>query len=392
MSRIYLSPPDAGEADRASLLAAFDSGWLAPVGPDLERFERDMAELVGLRHAVALSSGTAALHLALLELGVGPGDDVLVSTFTFVASATAVTAVGASPVFVDSDEATWNMNPDLLAEVLAARARAHRLPAAVVLVDLYGQCADYDRIIPLCERYGVPVVEDAAEALGATFAGRPAGSFGRFGVFSFNGNKIITSTGGGMLVTDDGRAAEHVRHLATQAREPAPYYEHHELGYNYRLSNLLAALGRSQLADLPRRVARRRAINARYREALADLPLTFMPEAPYGTATCWLTCLTIDRSASGLTPDDVRLALEERDIEARRTWKPMHLQPVFAEAEAWVNGTAQRLFESGLCLPSGSSLSDEQQDEVIAAFRTCFDSLPAGTTAGGARSANAGRA
>jgi dTDP-4-amino-4,6-dideoxygalactose transaminase len=193
-----------------------------------------------------------------------------------------------------------------------------------------------------------------------------------------------------MLLTDDGRAAEHVRHLATQAREPAPYYEHRELGYNYRLSNLLAALGRSQLADLPRRVARRRAINARYREALADLPVTFMPEAPYGTATCWLTCLTVDRSASGLTPDDVRLALEERDIEARRTWKPMHLQPVFAEAEARVDGTAQRLFESGLCLPSGSSLSDEQQDEVIAAFRSCFDSSPAGSIAGAARSANAG--
>jgi dTDP-4-amino-4,6-dideoxygalactose transaminase len=309
---------------------------------------------------------------------VGPGDDVLVSTFTFVASAAAVTAVGASPVFVDSDEATWNMDPDLLAEELAARARARRLPAAVVLVDLYGQCADYDRILPLCERYGVPVVEDAAEALGATYAGRPAGSFGRFGVFSFNGNKIITSTGGGMLVTDDGRAAEHARHLATQAREPTPYYEHRELGYNYRLSNLLAALGRSQLADLPRRVSRRRAINARYRAALGDLPVAFMPEAPYGTATCWLTCLTIDRSACGMGPDDVRLALEERDIEARRVWKPMHLQPVFAEAEARVDGTAQRLFESGLCLPSGSSLTDGQQDQVIAAFRECFESRGAG--------------
>lgn len=369
MTRVHLSPPDVGPADRDALLSAFDSGWVAPAGPEIGAFERELAQVAARSHGVALSSGTAALHLALLELGVGRGDDVLVSTFTFVASANAVTYAGARPVFIDSEEASWNMNPDLLAEELRARASTGRAPKAVVVVDLYGQCADYGRIVPLCEEYGVPLIEDAAEALGASWAGRPAGSFGQLAVFSFNGNKIITTSGGGMIVTDDEAVAGHVRHLATQARDPAPHYEHSEIGFNYRMSNLLAALGRSQLADLPRRVARRRDINRRYREALADFPVGFMPESAGGASTSWLTCITLDPRDTAISPEGLRLALEAHDIEARPTWKPMHLQPVFKGAPARVDGTSERLFAMGLCLPSGSSLTDGQQDLVISVVR-----------------------
>lgn len=366
MSRIWLSPPDVTGDDRARLIAAVDGGWIAPVGPDLDGFEAETAVACGRTHAVGLSSGTAALHVALLELGVSAGDEVLVSTFTFVATANAVCHVGATPVFIDADAETWQMSPDLLAEELGARQRAGRsMPAAAVVVDLYGQCADYDRIAPLLAESGVPLIEDAAEALGATYRGRPAGSFGVAAILSFNGNKIITTSGGGMLVTDDVNLARRCCHLSTQAREPAPHYEHTEVGYNYRLSNLLAAFGRGQLADLTRRVAGRRAINQRYRAALAELPgLAFMPEADYGTSTCWLTCITIDPGLP-VTPDAIRLHLESHDIEARPTWKPMHLQPVFADAPARVDGTSARLFATGLCLPSGSTLTDGDQDRVI---------------------------
>lgn len=347
------------------LRAAFDSGWLAPAGPEIDLFEQELAAAVGLPFAVALSSGTAALHLALIELGVGAGDDVLVSTFTFAATANAVTYVGARPVFIDSDETSWNMNPDLLAEELAVRAHTGRLPKAVIAVDLYGQCADYTRIAPMCAQYEIPLIEDAAEALGATCSGQPAGSWGTLNVFSFNGNKIITTSGGGMLATAEARAADHVRHLATQARDPAPHYEHSEIGYNYRLSNLLAALGRSQLADLPRRVAQRREINRQYRVDLAHLPLTFQPEAPYGSPTFWLTCITVDPAATHVSPVDMQAALARAHIEARPTWKPMHLQPVFAGADCRVDGTAERLFRTGLCLPSGSSLTPADQLRVV---------------------------
>jgi dTDP-4-amino-4,6-dideoxygalactose transaminase len=363
MTRIYLSPPDVGPADRQMLEAAFDSGWIAPVGPDIALFEKEVAAVVGMPHTVALSSGTAALHLALLELGVGHGDDVLVSTFTFVATANAVTYVGARPVFIDSETGTWNMSPDLLAEELSLRARRGRLPKAVIVVDLYGQCADYGRIKPLCEEYDIPLIEDAAEALGATYAGQPAGSFGDFSVFSFNGNKIITTGGGGMLATLGTGAADHIRYLATQARNPAPHYEHTEIGYNYRLSNLLAALGRSQLADLGRRVARRRAHKARYREVLADLPVSFQPDAENGTATNWLTCVTVEPEAA-LTPVELISHLDSEGIEARPTWKPMHLQPIFLNTPSRVDGTAEGLFRRGLCLPSGSSLSDDDHQRV----------------------------
>ena len=292
--RIYLSPPHMGPAERELLLDAFDSNWIAPLGPHVDAFEREFCETVGVPHAAALSSGTAALHLALLMLGVGPGDEVLVSTFTFAATANAVTYLGAKPVFIDSDRETWNMDPGLLEEELAGCARRGKLPKAVIAVDLYGQCADYDRILAACGRYGVPLVEDAAEALGATYKGKPAGSFGAAAAFSFNGNKIITTSGGGMLVSRDAGLVERARYLSQQARDPAPHYQHSTIGYNYRMSNLLAAVGRGQLKVLEDRVSRKREIFRYYKSTLGGVPgLSFMPEAGYGCSNRWLTCMLV---------------------------------------------------------------------------------------------------
>jgi pyridoxal phosphate-dependent aminotransferase EpsN len=371
--RIYLSPPDIGDAERRLVMDAFDSNWVAPLGPHVDSFEREVADVVGCRHAAALSSGTAALHLALLMLGVGRGDRVFCSTFTFSASANPIVYQGAEPVFIESEPGSWNMHPGLLEEELAASARAGRLPKAVVVVDLYGQSADYDPIRAACARYDVPIVEDAAEALGASYKGRPAGSFGKLGVLSFNGNKIITTSGGGMLVADDAGLIERARFLATQARDPAPHYQHSTIGYNYRLSNICAAIGRGQLADLERRVARRRAIHDRYTRALSELPgLTFMPEAPYGHANRWLTCILVESELFGASHEEVRVALESANIEARPLWKPLHMQPVFSDCQYVGNRFSEGLFARGLCLPSGSSLSDAEVDrvvEVIAAAR-----------------------
>ena len=312
-----------------------------------------------IRAACATASGTAALHLALLLAGVSAGDEVVVPTLTFAATANAVNYIAATPVFIDVEPETWNLDPELLAGFLAERSRHGRLPAAVVSVDLYGQCADYDRIEPVCRRYGVALVEDAAEALGATFQGRAAGSFGRIGVFSFNGNKIITTSGGGMLVSQDPARGERARYLASQARDPAPHYEHSEIGYNYRLSNLLAALGRGQLRHLAERVARRQEVNKTYRAELADLPgITFMPCASYGASTSWLTCIMVDSRTFGASADDVRLRLEAEDIESRPAWKPMHLQPAFAGCSHVGGDVAAGIFATGLCLPSGSAMSE----------------------------------
>ncbi|HEY4928972.1 MAG TPA: aminotransferase class I/II-fold pyridoxal phosphate-dependent enzyme [Acidimicrobiales bacterium] len=370
MTRVYLSPPEVGPEERRMLLEAFDSNWIAPLGPDVDAFEAEFAERVGVANAVALSSGTAALHLALVMIGVGPGDEVLVPSFTFVATANAVVYQGAKPVFVDCSPDTWNMDPDLVAEDLDRRAAAGRLPAAVVTVDLYGQSCDYDRLLAACDRHGVPLVEDAAEALGATYRGRAAGSFGRMGVFSFNGNKIITTSGGGMLVTGSADEAERARYLATQAREPGPHYEHVTLGYNYRLSNLLAALGRAQLAGLDSRISRRRRINGRYREALGDLPgVGFLPVATYGEPNYWLTCITVDPEVAGTDRETIRLALEGHDIESRPTWKPLHLQPVFADNEVLGGAACARIFAHGLCLPTGSALADDDLDRVVEVVR-----------------------
>jgi len=368
--RIYLSPPHMGPAERGLLLDAFDSNWIAPLGPHVDAFEREFCHTVGVPHAAALSSGTAALHLALLMLGVGPGDEVLVSTFTFAATANAVAYLGAKPVFIDSDRETWNMDPGLLEEELAGCARRGKLPKAVIAVDLYGQCADYDRILAACGRYGVPLVEDAAEALGATYKGKPAGSFGAAAAFSFNGNKIITTSGGGMLVSTDAGLVERARNLSQQARDPAPHYQHSTIGYNYRMSNLLAAVGRGQLRVLEDRVSRKREIFRYYMSTLGGVPgLSFMPEAGYGCSNRWLTCILINSPRFGATREDIRLALERENIESRPPWKPMHLQPVFKECRIRGGPVSEELFERGLCLPSGTALRDADLERIAGVVR-----------------------
>jgi pyridoxal phosphate-dependent aminotransferase EpsN len=370
MGRIYLSPPHMSSHERALLLDAFDSNWIAPLGPHVDALEKEFAAIVGRKHSVALSSGTAALHLALLLLDVGPGDEVLTSTFTFAATANAVTYAGATPVFIDSDRATWNMDPDLLAEELHACARRNKLPKAVLVVDLYGQCADYEPIRRACARYEVPIIEDAAEALGASYDGHAAGTFGAVAAFSFNGNKIITAGGGGMLACDRADLAEQARFLATQARDPAPHYEHSVVGYNYRMSNLLAAVGRGQLQVLEDRVSQRRANFEFYRDTLGDVPgIAFMPENPRGRSTRWLSCILVEPEDFGATRDDVRLAMEAENIEARPTWKPMHLQPVFSDCRVRGGEVAEQIFEQGLCLPSGSNLRDEDLAGIAGVVR-----------------------
>ena len=365
-SRILLSPCHMGKHERDLLLDAFDSNWIAPVGPHVDGFEKDVAALVGSKHAVALSAGTAAIHLALRMLGVGPGDRVMASTLTFAATINPIVYQGADPVLIDCDYATWNMDPNLLESELKDAADRNELPKAVVVVDLYGQCADYDPIVEMCDRYEVPIVEDAAEALGSTYRGRHAGTLTQMGVYSFNGNKIITTSGGGMLVTDNAEWAEMGRHLATQAREPVPHYQHTKIGYNYRLSNLLAAIGRGQLQVLPDRVAARRENNRHYRDGLADIDgLRFMPEADFGVSNCWLTAFTLDPKKIHVTAEQIRQHLDSLNIEARNVWKPMHLQPVFRDCRVVGGAVSEDLFQRGLCLPSGSSLTYDDRLRVI---------------------------
>lgn len=365
-ARVYLSSPHMSGLEEEFVADAFASNWIAPLGPHVDAFEEEFCATVGAPHAVALSSGTAALHLALKLVGVAEGDEVFVSSLTFSASVNPIIYLGATPVFIDSERESWNMDPALLAEALEARARAGKLPRAVVVVHLYGQSADLDAIGELCARYSVAMVEDAAEALGATYGKIHPGTMGRAGIFSFNGNKMITTSGGGMLVSDDGELVAHARKLATQARDPAPHYEHSEIGYNYRLSGILAAIGRGQLRVLEDRVQARRRNFELYREALGELPgFTFMPEAPWGRHSRWLTCVTIDPGASGTDREAVRLALEEENIEARPVWKPMHLQPVFRRYPVFGRGVADDLFATGLCLPSGSNLAPEDLGRVV---------------------------
>ncbi len=362
MPRIYLSPPHLSGRELELLREAVESNWVAPLGPQVDAFERELAERVDVPYALALSSGSAALHLALIVLGIGPGDEVACSSFTFSSSANAVVYAHATPVFVDSDAATWTIDPELLERALAERPKIR----AVVAVDLYGQCCDYERLSAICERRGVVLVQDAAESLGSLYGDRPAGGQGAFGAFSFNGNKVITTSGGGMLVSRNEDWIAHARKLSTQAREPEPHYEHTEIGFNYRLSNLLAAVGRAQLEVLPDRGAARRSVNRRYRELLADVPgISFMPEAPYGRGNCWLTCIVVDPAEAGTDRETIRLALEAEDIESRPLWKPMHLQPVYADAPIVGGGVSAGLFEHGLCLPSGSALTAADQERIV---------------------------
>ena len=367
---ILLSTPHMGDRELEFVTEAFTTNWIAPVGPHVNAFEQEFCQVIDASHAAAVSSGTAALHLALKLVGVGVGDEVFCSTLTFSASANPIAYLGAKPVFIDSERISWNMDAQLLQAALAQRAKVGKLPKAVVLVHLYGQSADIDPIVQACQQYDVPVIEDAAEALGSTYKGRSPGTFGRAGIFSFNGNKIITTSGGGMLVSEDASIVGKARFLATQARDPAPHYQHSEIGYNYRMSNVLAGIGRGQLLVLQDRVAARRRNCEVYQAELGKLPgIEFMPEAPWGQSTRWLTCLTIDPSAFGADRETVRLALTEAQIEARPVWKPLHLQPIFADSECFGGEVAEDLFDRGLCLPSGSNLSDEDLDRVIQAIK-----------------------
>jgi pyridoxal phosphate-dependent aminotransferase EpsN len=371
MSRIYLSPPDISPQDHAAIEAVLASNWVAPVGPDLAAFETAVAARVGRTQALALNSGTAALHLALAALGIGPGDAVICPTLTFAASANPICYLGADPIFVDSEPRTWNIDPARLKVAL----EAHPEVKAVIVVHLYGQCADVEAIERLCRQYGVRLIEDAAEALGASCGGRMAGAMGKLSFFSFNGNKIITTSGGGMLLGDDAELVDKARYLASQAREPVRHYEHRAIGFNYRLSNLLAGLGLSQFADLDRRIAARRKHFEAYREALGDLPgLRFMPVKDPDAVNYWLTCLTLEPAHCPLTRDQLIDQLEANDIEARPIWKPLHLQPIFSERAYYGGSVAADLFSQGLCLPSGSGLSDDERERVIATIREAFQS------------------
>ena len=371
--RIWLSPPHMSGDETKRVDEAFASNWIAPLGPHVEAFEREVAGRVGARSALALASGTAALHLAGELLGVGRGDLVLCSSFTFSASIAPFYHKGARLSFIDSEPGSWNMSPAALERAFVSYAGRGDLPKAVVLVDLYGQSCDMDPLIDLCARHGVPVIEDAAEALGSSYKGRMCGTFGAFSALSFNGNKIITTSGGGMLLSDDEEAIARARFLATQARDPAPWYQHSTLGWNYRLSNVLAGIGRGQLAHLDERVAARRRIFDRYVDALGDVAgLSFMPEPEWSHTNRWLTTILLDEPIEA-SPLSVLEHMASLDIEGRPLWKPMHLQPVFEGAAYWPHEPGQDvcagLFERGLCLPSGSSLTTEQQDRVIAAVR-----------------------
>jgi dTDP-4-amino-4,6-dideoxygalactose transaminase len=362
LPRLYLSPPHLSGRELDLLREAIESNWVAPLGPQVDAFEREFSELCGVPHALALSSGTAALHLALVVLGIGAGDEVACSALTFAASANAIRYTGAAPVFVDADFETWTMDPELLGRALAERSAVR----AVVAVDLYGQCCDYDALAEVCARRGVTLVQDAAESVGSVYRGAPAGGQGALTAFSFNGNKVITTSGGGMLVSRNAEWIARARKLSTQAREPAPHYEHTEVGFNYRLSNLLAAVGRAQLEVLPERVDARRRVNERYRELLDGVPgISFMPAAPYGRSNCWLTCIVVDPDDSGTDRETIRLALEAEDIEARPLWKPMQLQPLYRDSPCYGGDVSAALFERGLCLPSGSALTDDDQRRVV---------------------------
>lgn len=367
--RILLSVPHMGGKEEEFVHDAFATNWLSTVGPNVDAFEGEFSRLIGLP-AVALSSGTAAMHLGLRLLGVGSGDEVFCPTLTFVATANPIAYLGARPVFLDCDRATWNLDPDILRQALKHRAAHNRLPRAVIVVHLFGQTADMDPIMEACNEYDVPVLEDAAEAIGATYKGKPAGTIAPVAVFSFNGNKMITTTGGGMLVAHDIEWVDRARFWSTQARDPGIAYEHSEMGYNYRMSNVLAGIGRGQLLVLNERIVRRREIAFGYRDGLADLPgLELMPQAAYGFHTNWLSCFLVNEKSFGVSRDDLIRALDEANIESRPIWKPMHMQKLYRDADCHSGGIAEDLFRRGICLPSSSSLSDDEQAKVIQVIR-----------------------
>ena len=374
-TRIYLSSPHMGRKELEYINRVFESNWIAPLGPEVNGFEKDLAAYTGVKHVAALSSGTAAIHLALIILGVEQGDEVLCSSFTFSGSVNPVLYQKAVPVFIDSEKDTWNMDPGLLEEAIKDRIARGKKPRALILVHLYGMPAKLEELLSLAEQYEIPVIEDAAEALGSSYDGRKLGSFGLMGILSFNGNKIITTSGGGALLSDNPEYVEKARFLATQARDPAPHYQHSHVGYNYRMSNVLAAIGRGQLEVIGDRLEKRREMNRFYRLLLGKIPgIEFLTE-PAGRffSNHWLTSITINpEKTDGITREKVRQHLEKENIETRPLWKPMHLQPVFKDYPAYVNGTSEKLFRNGLCLPSGSNLSSSDKERIAEALTGVF--------------------
>ncbi|HIF8756066.1 TPA: aminotransferase class I/II-fold pyridoxal phosphate-dependent enzyme [Legionella pneumophila] len=378
-SNILLSSPHIGEHEQQYVQEAFATNWVAPLGPNVDSFEKEVAEYIDTKSAVALSSGTAAIHLALVLLDVKPGDIVFASNFTFVATVNPILYQGATPVFIDSDLDTWNMSPVALERALRESKAKNQMPKAVIIVNLYGQSANYDALCELCNEYNVPIIEDAAESLGATYNNKYSGTFGKLGVFSFNGNKIITTSGGGMLVSEDENLIQRARFLSTQAREPVPHYEHTVVGYNYRMSNVLAGIGRGQLKVLEKRVKARRAIFDQYKQALESYPfIDMMPEINHGYSTRWLSTLVIKPTPNKIRPEEVIEQLKPFNIEARRTWKPMHRQPLFAGSKYYPHdeqfSVSDYLFDHGICLPSGSNLSSRDIDRVIHCLNGIFKS------------------
>ena len=371
--RIYLCLAHMSGKEQMYIKEAFDTNWVVPLGPNVNGFEKDLEEFVGEgKHVVALSAGTAAVHLALLACGVKPGDEVLVQSFTFCASSHPITYLGATPVFVDSEVDTWNMDPVLLEEAIQDRIeKTGKTPKAIVPVALYGMPYKVDEIMAVADRYGIPVIEDAAEGFGSRYDGRMLGTFGKYGVLSFNGNKMITTSGGGALICRTEEEARQTKFYATQARDAAPHYQHTHIGYNYRMSNICAGIGRGQMFVLDEHVARRRAIHTLYTELLKDVPGITVLQNPDGRfdSNFWLTCILVDPSVAGKTREDIRLKLDAENIETRPLWKPMHLQPVFVDAPFYGNGTSEHLFDIGLCLPSGPTLTDEDIRRVVDMIR-----------------------
>jgi dTDP-4-amino-4,6-dideoxygalactose transaminase len=372
--RIYLSSPHMGEMEFEFVKEAFDTNWIAPVGPHVDAFEEEICKLIGTKFAVALSSGTAAIHLALILSGVSTGDEVICSSFTFAASANPVVYEGAMPVFVDCETDTWNMDVKYLQKSIKDRITKGKTPKAVILTHLYGQSADIDPILKVCNQYNIPLIEDAAESVGSYYKGKHTGTMGKFGIFSFNGNKIITTSSGGVLVSDDEKLIKKAKFLSTQARDPAPHYQHSQIGYNYRMSNILAGIGRGQLQVLEKRVQSRRGNFEFYKKELGSLPgIKFMPEAEFGRSNRWLTCITIDPALFGKDRECVRFALEKENIEARPVWKPLHLQPVFKNYPFYGTRVSEQIFAKGLCLPSGSNLKEVDLERVVDALHRVYN-------------------
>lgn len=374
--KIWLSLATMSGREQDFIREAFDSNWVVPLGPNVDGFEKDLAHFVGQdKEVVALSSGTGALHLALIQLGVKAGDEVICQSFTFAASANPITYLGATPVFIDSEKDTWNMDPQQLDEAIVDRfAHTGKYPKAIIPVHLYGMPAQMDEIIKIAHKYQIPVLEDAAEALGSEYKGKKCGTFGKFGILSFNGNKMITTSGGGALVCDTKEQASKTKFYATQARDNAPHYQHTEIGYNYRMSNICAGIGRGQMTILGSHLERRRSIHSYYLQELANLPGIMVFDKPSNEfhSNFWLTCILVDPKEAGFTREDVRLSMEAANIETRPLWKPMHLQPVFANVPYYGNGVAEHLFETGLCLPSGAGLTDEDLLRVVDVIKEMY--------------------